>query len=487
MSLTIELKATRPDWIGGESIRLTVTLRNEGAGELTVPRLDIPGRSPLRFEVEDLAAGLTFDVGDGRSPDPDHAPASKHLTLAAGSEWSGDVILGHYFAPRLAGALVLRAKIKLLSAASASAPLRLSFEPLALGSASLAPWSAPPDAQAMLLWTHEREGSAVIFRAAVKEIGPHTDRRLSVVGPLRVAEGVAPGPRVCAVGARHGLMVDFFRRDLWREGADLVARSAEGVEPARVTLPGAIETLVSPAWLDSSHLTDALVLTREGSAVAASLVRFVDPLEAPDTLPALLPLGTFAGTALGAALALDSDARDAIRHVVVPTLDGASMKILHLELRDVSEPDEFEVHPLPAVRDVSAVPDAPPAVRIEDDGSLRVAVMLRARADARVCLLLETVIAQGRRAADATTLTPIVLPDAVVAARGVWAVSHDEVPERVWALWTERGEVYAQRHDGLRQVREARAPNAPREIALVGEGVYLVEADPSTGVRLEAL
>lgn len=293
-----------------------------------------------------------------------------------------------------------------------------------------------------LAWVEEKDGEARIFDArAHLEYGP----------PDSFGEPYVGAPQVAGAGATDVMVpwASFDRKEgllnwlAWREGSALCARASTEDAPRRIDLGAPPRRLLRPALMGPDGALDVFAVLADGEAgEALARVRFAPPDGSGQAgPPRILWRAPLPGPSLGGRCAIGPEGAEA-RHVAVAVPGSrGGVAFIHSAAEDEDAARRAAPIEIDAGRPLA---DADPALRIEADGTVLLAVLVETFGPgATYDFVRRLAVAEVRRSPDGTT-GPVkvralaALERLPVAATAAFSVG--DGPVRIeWAALLESG------------------------------------------------
>jgi hypothetical protein len=268
----------------------------------------------------------------------------------------------------------------------------------------------------------------------------------------------------------------------WRESSTLVALATVMGEPQRLELGTVPHALVRPALMTRSGELDVFAIGVGGRELV--LARFPRPVregeqQPPPKIMARTPLpGGFAG----ARAALASEALKSERHIVVTWDEGDTFMIGHLAVSASGEPGTMTVSRYRAAR---SLPDSEPALRVDEQGVVHVAVLCETAAyqQSSKLAVIDASFPPGASASVKSNVTELgALPSGMKAAAATFVVSAGAPMRRDWVILFEGNRVMNSRSGP--HVQHLPGPAVlPLQLVAITDATYLITLDPATGIE----
>ena len=489
MTLVFLIASLHPAYTAGEPIYVTLSLRNTGTAAVRVPRpnsklnwqpvFTISGPGPADRTVVDFRRGIHRDVS---LESPSNSTADL-LDLAPGATWEGVLEVEDLAPIEKPGSYRLQAVLEWDGSRVESNVAAFAFGHFAAREISLGLWGNPPGSSIVAVWLQAGGDGQTVLEEQFKERGGE-DPQMTRSGVARRASVSSNALNPVTQNAPYGLLEDVFRWAFWRAGGKLYGLPTVLSEPLELVLPAGVDSVLSPALLDRSHAADLYLIAGPAESRHLLVARFTDPMEPGAEPPRVL--GEIALPALAVAVASDPSGKGDRRHIAAVAVRGRVVRFYHLAYAGAALPAQFTIRDIEASEDLRSLPDSPPAVFVESDGSARVSMVVRSTKVEARCLLGEARFGAG--AESPGTLTTVELPQRASATRIGYFQENGGPLRRDWAAWTADGSLYELGEGGRpRLARSHLAPGQPRQLVVLRERSYILETSPTAGVMLNPL
>ena len=454
MNFHLEVKATRGQISRGEDCWIVYSVENRGDREAP---LFHPGtnfdHTPVFYLRREGETGRELRIGGG--------VRAEVLNVAPGQKIEGAFRLDRQVSLGI-GAYELSAVLDPAGLNLTSNPVRLEVRPFDFASWTCVPFGLPEPGGVYFSWI--RDGH--YWEQAVEEDAAEDQplfRRQSVIDRGEVgADAVEPCTASGIIDPDDSNPVRWI---FWRVGLEIHSGGvATEEEPIHATLPEGAWSLAGTPLMDRQHRADLLYT----SASELSIVRFCDPGATPGATTGVLarvPLPAAAG--LPASI-LDPPAQKQDRRHIVFAEPSAGLLAIHYAVLGADGPlTPFRRFEWKIDKELAPVPDSRPAVRVLEDGSVRVRAVAADMTQTRKFYVFDVRLDEPDR--------PPATSELLFAAGARAARPCLSPPLTAW--WLEDGTVVVSSSRGVQVARKDAADSRPELVALTA-GAYLVDAGP---------
>jgi hypothetical protein len=304
------------------------------------------------------------------------------------------------------GSYSLTARLEWGESVAVSAPLAFDLEALVTRAVDVGlSWRPGGAPEIYALWLHESHGHPVLFQGIFGEDRPD----LGEVGcraVVRIGEPAPGASRALTPFAAHSRLDDLIGWALWTEGAVLCGSPTMGVGPLRMTMPFVPSCIALPLLESRAHSVDAFIVGGAEARTLAMLRIDHGGLLRPSEGKVLWTWGCPEAVTAAAVGAQPND-YERIRHLALLSVSAGRATVRKVRVDDASPPMQISES---AISNYHPVPDSPPAVLAQPDGSARVAVLAHEALDPSRCQLVEFRFGPGGGPASPAVIASMTLP-----------------------------------------------------------------------------
>jgi hypothetical protein len=487
MTIEYDVKPERPDFPVLDPVKLIVTVRNTGPGELELANPAARSSQPTyTLRGPSFPDGKTFTKVDLDGPSAERRPPpdSDRIRIGPGSTWEGAVTLTRMLRLESPGNYELTSVLLVDGMRAQSTPSVFRITQVAPDVADVGTGLRDEGGEGEVAFLQRRPDGALVYAEQFNETRPDIgEARFFPLQLRRRAGGEAAEILVPSTNAPFNAKAR--RWVLWRERTKVIALDTYGALLS-VDLPSPPAALVRPALRPANEEPEVLALDESRRSVR--LVRFTEQSGAV-AWTAQLP-----AEARSIVAALGSTKKGSIRHIAFAAEMENGIAIFHSQYtRDGGlggfkqvryEQQRAPEKPLPPPRVLAAVPPALFVDHKERAWAGFVAV------DANQVMWIEARFAEGLfRDDDGVTATPLAPLDSPPVAGSLLYVDGKDgsLSRREAVLQLPDRRLVRLKGGVLQRLSVQGTPTTPMLLVPGRSATYIVYADPMRGLYLEPL
>ncbi len=487
--ISYTLKPEHPEFISQEEVRFTLRIKNASSAPVEIPDPSDDSAEQPTFHITGPAFpdGLDFSRAGiiTKPPAPANNRPPRLITIEPNGEKTFTLPLGSVVRPRQTGEYHVTSHLQWKDSDAASEPATFHIVPLEIASVHMGSGVSKMgigEGNGAFL----RRGTDASFLYRFRFLENRPGIRETKVYPSTPPIAVAKDASDVAVPWSNGpFFADLIQWTIWREGR-IVRAIANTKQIVSVELPEAPAFLVRPPLKAKGGAIDFLAVSANSTHL--TLIRFPDSKDrkAPPVVVWTVPFPAKIET-ITATLAPES--QQSRRHIAFTVQRDNGVEIFHSSYTENGKPEAFA-----SVRTDGGVlvPNAPPAIYIDDAGAAHVGLLalspVKGSDTLFRCALTETVFKPGATVGEKPALTPLAGNSPKPVAGAIYYEANPAIPfRREVVLQTPEKLV---RYSGPLKMIPLSVSGTPTHPILLIPGkqtIYILYFEPEHNFHLEPL